>query len=40
VYMRVYDAPRPELFFKAAGADVVGSNAGAGIRTDSLMLRS
>jgi 2-dehydro-3-deoxy-D-arabinonate dehydratase len=35
VYMRVYDAPRPELFFKACGADVVGSGAGAGIRQDS-----
>jgi 2-dehydro-3-deoxy-D-arabinonate dehydratase len=35
VYIRVYDAPRPELFFKACGADVVGPEEGAGIRRDS-----
>jgi 2-dehydro-3-deoxy-D-arabinonate dehydratase len=34
-YSRVYDAPRPELFFKATGRRVVGSGANVRIRTDS-----
>lgn len=35
VYERVYDAQRPELFFKAIGWRVVGSNAHVRIRNDS-----
>jgi 2-dehydro-3-deoxy-D-arabinonate dehydratase len=34
-YSRVYDAPRPELFFKATGRRVVGSGANVRIRADS-----
>ena len=34
-YARVYDAPRPELFFKATGRRVVGSGAQVRIRSDS-----
>jgi len=34
-YDRVYDAPRPELFFKASAARVVGPGAGIRIRRDS-----
>src|SRR5262249_32648170 len=34
IYSRVYDAPRPELFFKAMGYDVVGANQPVGIRYD------
>jgi len=33
-YDRVYDAPRPELFFKALPAKVVGPGDAVGIRTD------
>ena len=33
-YARVYDAPRPELFFKATGRRVVGSGAPVRIRSD------
>lgn len=33
-YSRVYDAPRPELFFKATGRRVVGSGAQVRIRSD------
>src|SRR5580658_10193584 len=33
-YSRVYDAPRPELFFKATGRRVVGSGAAVRIRSD------
>lgn len=35
VYARVYDAPRPELFFKAQGKNVVGHLHEVGIRADS-----
>ncbi|MBA2427594.1 MAG: fumarylacetoacetate hydrolase family protein [Actinobacteria bacterium] len=35
VYDRVYAAERPELFFKATGARVVGPNAAVGLRSDS-----
>lgn len=35
VYSRVYDAPRPELFFKASGWRVVGPGEAVGIRGDS-----
>lgn len=35
VYVKVYDAPRPELFFKAAGWRVVGDGAAIRIRADS-----
>lgn len=34
VYARVYDAPRPELFFKAHGRQVVGHLDAVGIRHD------
>lgn len=34
-YARVYDAPRPELFFKATGRRVVGPGAEVRIRADS-----
>lgn len=34
-YARVYNAPRPELFFKATGRRVVGSGAAVRIRGDS-----
>jgi 2-dehydro-3-deoxy-D-arabinonate dehydratase len=34
IYSRVYNAERPELFFKATGSDVVGPGHGAGIRYD------
>lgn len=34
VYLRVYDAPRPELFFKARGEWVVGHYGKVGIRSD------
>jgi 2-dehydro-3-deoxy-D-arabinonate dehydratase len=34
IYARVYQAERPELFFKAHGARVVGPFAGVGIRKD------
>jgi 2-dehydro-3-deoxy-D-arabinonate dehydratase len=34
VYLRVYDAERPELFFKAKGAWVVGHYGEVGIRSD------
>lgn len=34
-YARVYNAPRPELFFKATGRRVVGPGAPVRIRTDS-----
>jgi 2-dehydro-3-deoxy-D-arabinonate dehydratase len=33
-YARVYDAPRPELFFKATGRRVVGTGAPVRIRSD------
>ena len=33
-YDRVYDAPRPEIFFKAIGEKVVGPNDAVGIRQD------
>lgn len=33
-YDRVYDAPRPEIFFKALGYKVVGSGGPVGIRAD------
>lgn len=33
-YGRVYDAPRPELFFKAPGHRIVGPNTPVGIRRD------
>lgn len=36
IYTRVYDAPRPELFFKAMGYDVVGSGDTVGIRADAV----
>jgi 2-dehydro-3-deoxy-D-arabinonate dehydratase len=35
VYEQVYDAPRPELFFKAASWRVVGDGANVGVREDS-----
>jgi 2-dehydro-3-deoxy-D-arabinonate dehydratase len=35
VYSRIYDASRPELFFKAAGWRVVGDGGMIGIRADS-----
>jgi 2-dehydro-3-deoxy-D-arabinonate dehydratase len=35
VYARVYEAERPELFFKAAGWRVVGQGGGVGVRPDS-----
>ena len=35
VYDRIYDAVRPELFFKAHGADVVGPDQAVGVRRDS-----
>ena len=34
VYDKVYDAPRPELFFKAIGEKVVAPNDAVGIRKD------
>jgi 2-dehydro-3-deoxy-D-arabinonate dehydratase len=34
IYARVYDAERPELFFKAHGRDVVGPYGQVGIRAD------
>lgn len=34
IYLRVYDAPRPELFFKARGEWVVGTHGEVGIRSD------
>ena len=34
-YSRVYDAPRPELFFKATGRRAVGSGVNVRIRSDS-----
>ncbi len=34
VYLRVYSAPRPELFFKAKGEWVVGTYGEVGIRSD------
>lgn len=33
-YARIYDAPRPELFFKATGRRVVGTGAAVRIRSD------
>lgn len=36
VYDKVYDAPRPELFFKALGHRVVGDGGTIRVRTDSL----
>jgi 2-dehydro-3-deoxy-D-arabinonate dehydratase len=36
VYTRVYEAERPELFFKATAARCVGPNAPIGLRRDSL----
>ena len=35
VYAKVYEAERPELFFKSAGWRVVGHRGGAGVRPDS-----
>jgi 2-dehydro-3-deoxy-D-arabinonate dehydratase len=35
IYQRVYEAERPELFFKATGARVMGHLAPVGLRTDS-----
>jgi 2-dehydro-3-deoxy-D-arabinonate dehydratase len=35
IYARVYQAERPELFFKSAGWRVVGQSGGAGVRPDS-----
>jgi 2-dehydro-3-deoxy-D-arabinonate dehydratase len=35
VYARVYDAPRPELFFKSVGWRAVGQGAPIRVRTDS-----
>jgi 2-dehydro-3-deoxy-D-arabinonate dehydratase len=35
IYARVYEAPRPELFFKAAGWRVVAPGGEVGIRSDS-----
>jgi 2-dehydro-3-deoxy-D-arabinonate dehydratase len=37
VYERVYDAPRPELFFKSAGWRVVGDGGPIAIRADSTL---
>ncbi|MEZ4671284.1 MAG: fumarylacetoacetate hydrolase family protein [Anaerolineae bacterium] len=34
IYTRVYNAPRPELFFKSMGYDAVGSRSPVGIRYD------
>ena len=34
IYTRVYDAPRPEIFSKAIGYEVVGDGAPVGIRYD------
>ncbi len=34
IYTRVYNAVRPEVFFKASGYDVVGSGEDVGIRAD------
>ncbi len=34
IYSRVYNAQRPEIFFKALGPDVIGSGDKAGIRCD------
>jgi 2-dehydro-3-deoxy-D-arabinonate dehydratase len=34
VYDQVYDAPRPELFFKALPEKVVAANDAVGIRKD------
>ena len=34
IYARVYNAPRPELFFKANAHDVVGTHGNVGIRSD------
>jgi 2-dehydro-3-deoxy-D-arabinonate dehydratase len=36
IYTRVYDAPRPELFFKAMGYDAVGERQPVGIRYDAV----
>ena len=36
VYSRVYDAERPELFFKATGARVTAPGGAVGLRSDSL----
>jgi len=35
VYARVYEAERPELFFKATGSRIVGPGAPVGLRSDS-----
>ena len=35
VYARVYDAPRPEIFFKASAKNTVGHRGQVGIRSDS-----
>lgn len=35
IYERVYDAERPELFFKATGPRIVGPSAPVGLRSDS-----
>ena len=35
IYQKVYEAPRPELFYKAAGWRVVGSGAAIRVRVDS-----
>lgn len=35
IYERVYEAERPELFFKATGARVIGPGAPVGLRSDS-----
>lgn len=35
IYLRVYDADRPELFFKATASRTVGPGAAVGIRADS-----
>jgi 2-dehydro-3-deoxy-D-arabinonate dehydratase len=37
VYQRVYDAPRPELFFKSAAWRVVGDGQAIAIRSDSVL---
>jgi 2-dehydro-3-deoxy-D-arabinonate dehydratase len=37
VYERVYDAPRPELFFKSAGWRVAGDGGPIAVRTDSTL---
>lgn len=36
IYRRVYDASRPELFFKASGHDAVGTGQPVGIRYDAM----